>query len=428
MRLAAMSLSRRRTWSVVLSVGLVGCVAPTDHEASRETSTAPGSEERVGVARQALSSFDCHAKSDTGYEAGQPFPITVVTVDGELVERNTANAYYFMAKAAANDGVQLHIVSGFRTMAEQQYLYGCYVNCNCNNCNLAAKPGYSNHQSGEALDLNTSQTGVLSWLNAHGDEHGFVRTVPSEAWHWEYKGSTPVGGPCGTLDAELVAVTSDAPADPESKADHLVCAGEGFSFQIEMRNIGTARWAALGDGAEHVGERVRLFPEDADTDLLTGKASISVADNLNDDVLPASWGGGAGAQCNDAPGCRRTIFADGGMVATAPLEPGVYPSRWRLYDLSPVWNQPHGFGPVVELSVRAEVCSGEGPLPGGGGKPPDDPSAPAPAEPADTGDGGGLSGSVGCALAPRVPRGVVGPMALLALAALWRRRYKRSGS
>ena len=51
--------------------------------------------------------------------------------------------------------MNLKVVSGFRTMAEQTYFYNCHVNCNCNNCNLAAKPGYSNHQSGHALDLNT---------------------------------------------------------------------------------------------------------------------------------------------------------------------------------------------------------------------------------------------------------------------------------
>jgi hypothetical protein len=92
--------------------------------------------------------------------------------------------------------VNLHIVSGFRTMQEQEYLYSCYTHCNCNSCNLAARPGYSNHQSGHALDLNTSASGVYSWLEAHGAHYGFARTVPSEAWHWEWWGGGPGGGPC----------------------------------------------------------------------------------------------------------------------------------------------------------------------------------------------------------------------------------------
>ena len=77
-----------------------------------------------------------------------------------------------------------------RTMAEQQYLYGCYVNCDCNSCNLAAKPGYSNHQSGHALDLNTGGFGTrtYNWLMTHGAKMGWRRTVESEDWHFEYWG------------------------------------------------------------------------------------------------------------------------------------------------------------------------------------------------------------------------------------------------
>ncbi len=140
---------------------------------------------------------DCTESQDTGYSHGNAFPITVVTVDGKPLEVATANAYVVMQAAAAADGVALRVVSGFRTMAEQQYLYGCYVNCNCNSCNLAAVPGTSNHQSGHALDLNTADGGVLDWLNAHGAAFGFARTVPSEVWHWEWWGGGPGGGPCG---------------------------------------------------------------------------------------------------------------------------------------------------------------------------------------------------------------------------------------
>jgi hypothetical protein len=118
-------------------------------------------------------------------------------VDGKPVEVATANAYYVMAQAAAAAGVNIAINSGFRTMSEQEYLYGCYINCSCNSCNLAAKPGYSNHQSGHALDLNTSAGGVYNWLEANGAAYGFSRTVPSEPWHWEWWGGGPGGGPCG---------------------------------------------------------------------------------------------------------------------------------------------------------------------------------------------------------------------------------------
>ncbi len=141
----------------------------------------------------------CAERQDTGYTNGSSFVITVVTADGKPAERATANAYAVMQAAAAADGINLVVVSGFRTMSEQQYLYACYVNCNCNNCNLAAKPGYSNHQSGHAMDLNTSSPGVYTWLSNNAGRFGFKRTVPSEIWHWEWWGGGPGGGPCGAV-------------------------------------------------------------------------------------------------------------------------------------------------------------------------------------------------------------------------------------
>ena len=119
----------------------------------------------------------------TGYKSGVKMTICVTTIDGKLVEVNTASAFIKMRNAAAKSGVYIHIVSGFRTMAQQRYLYQLYKQ---GKGNLAAPPGYSNHQSGHALDLNTSSSGVYSWLTKHGGAYNFKRTVPSEIWHWEH--------------------------------------------------------------------------------------------------------------------------------------------------------------------------------------------------------------------------------------------------
>ncbi|MDP2343459.1 MAG: M15 family metallopeptidase [Deltaproteobacteria bacterium] len=121
----------------------------------------------------------------TGYVDGVAFEIVVVTVDQQPLELETAEAWNAMSAQADADDVVLRVVSGFRTMAEQERLYRCYVECNCNNCELAAPPGFSNHQSGGAVDVNTSEAGVYDWLDAHADDHGFARTEPSEEWHWE---------------------------------------------------------------------------------------------------------------------------------------------------------------------------------------------------------------------------------------------------
>jgi len=59
--------------------------------------------------------------------------------------------------------------------------------------NLAAQPGASNHQHGQAFDLNTMHNKfdgsdrIYEWLKRNGPKHGFVRTVSKESWHWEYR-------------------------------------------------------------------------------------------------------------------------------------------------------------------------------------------------------------------------------------------------
>ena len=180
-------------------------------------------EEPTGKASSALVAYDCTKHTDTGYRNGMAFPITVVTVDGNPVEIATADAFLTMAKAAEADGVVIRINSGFRTMAEQQYLYHCYVTHSCNSGNLAAQPGYSNHQSGHAIDINTGG-GALAWLNAHGAAHGFARTVPSETWHWEWWGAGSVQPfcqatpPVGYLDAASCASISGWTQDPAKAA------------------------------------------------------------------------------------------------------------------------------------------------------------------------------------------------------------------
>jgi hypothetical protein len=160
--------------------------APTAETDGDVTGLAPsfdgeGSTTNVdGTGTAVDAATGCRAAA--GYSHGNRTNICVVTVDGKLVEVRTAQAFGAMRAAAASAGVHISIVSGFRTMDQQRYLYNLYLS---GRGNLAARPGYSNHQSGLALDLNTSSSGVYNWLSRNASRYGFRRTVPSEAWHWE---------------------------------------------------------------------------------------------------------------------------------------------------------------------------------------------------------------------------------------------------
>lgn len=123
----------------------------------------------------------------TGYVNGTPRNITVASVpNGKVLRSDAAAAYNRMYADARAAGITLKVNSGFRTMAEQQALYRAYQN---GTGNLAAKPGYSNHQGGIAVDINVGGTGTSTyrWLAANASKYGFARTVPSEPWHWEFR-------------------------------------------------------------------------------------------------------------------------------------------------------------------------------------------------------------------------------------------------
>ncbi|MEZ4319966.1 MAG: M15 family metallopeptidase [Myxococcota bacterium] len=144
-----------------------------------------------------------------GWDGGVKRPLKVEAVHGHPVEQATARAFRKMERAAGESGVRIEVVSGFRTWDEQQTLYDCYLSGDCNGGHLAAPPGFSNHQSGLALDLNTHVPAVRSWLKRNGSVYGFAATVRSEPWHWEYVGGERV---------PAIAAVLLPPAEP----DHLV--------------------------------------------------------------------------------------------------------------------------------------------------------------------------------------------------------------
>jgi D-alanyl-D-alanine carboxypeptidase len=110
----------------------------------------------------------------------------------EQITIDTLEPYLKLKDAADADNIQLSINSAFRTFARQAALRHLFE---IGQGNLAARPGESNHQHGQAFDLNTlhnvfdGSDKVYEWLKRNAPQHGFVRTVSKESWHWEYRPS-----------------------------------------------------------------------------------------------------------------------------------------------------------------------------------------------------------------------------------------------
>jgi LAS superfamily LD-carboxypeptidase LdcB len=122
----------------------------------------------------------------TGYRNGKRVNLELVQIGWAEVELKTARAFLLMREAAAADGISLDIRSGWRSYERQEWLYRLY---RLGLGNQAARPGYSNHQAGRALDIYLDDdNATLAWLTQNGRRFGFQRTVRKEPWHWEFRG------------------------------------------------------------------------------------------------------------------------------------------------------------------------------------------------------------------------------------------------
>lgn len=124
--------------------------------------------------------------ASSGGEAAKAASGSGATVErqGKPIGAKIAGQFDAMVAAAKKDGVNITITSGFRSRAEQEKLYAAYKN---GTGNLAAKPGTSNHESGEALDLGPPS--AYGWLKQNAGKFGFKNKIASEPWHWSLSGT-----------------------------------------------------------------------------------------------------------------------------------------------------------------------------------------------------------------------------------------------
>lgn len=128
----------------------------------------------------------------------------VVMIDGKKVAKDIAVKVLRLKEAALKDGLKLMVNSGFRTQAEQLALrkQNSIDRAKAGDVDFlmqqpsykfnpaTALPGWSNHQNGIAVDYEVSLPAVYAWMATHAHLYGWVRTVPSERWHWEYRPGT----------------------------------------------------------------------------------------------------------------------------------------------------------------------------------------------------------------------------------------------
>lgn len=111
-----------------------------------------------------------------------------------------------MLDAAADDGIDLKVISAYRSFDEQMQLKGAYTQSYGSGANtFSADQGYSEHQLGTTLDLSDpttngpylgfKNTAAYGWLLDNAYRYGFILSYPEdntfyvfEPWHWRFVG------------------------------------------------------------------------------------------------------------------------------------------------------------------------------------------------------------------------------------------------
>ena len=129
----------------------------------------------------------------------------------QLLRARIIDDTHAMIGAAAGDGVDLYIGSGFRSQAYQVDVFAAQVARwgDADTANrYSARPGHSQHQLGTTIDFTTDfralrSGGAADWLRDHAHEYGFV--VPytvgasqhtgyvDEPWHGRWLGAALAG-------------------------------------------------------------------------------------------------------------------------------------------------------------------------------------------------------------------------------------------
>ena len=118
-------------------------------------------------------------------------------------------AYLTMWEAAHEEGIYLLALSGYRSKKEQEKEYNYYKTYKGEKYadSIAARPGWSEHQTGLALDIYAKEnsdaktfdtSNAFKWLSENSYKYGFILRYPKgyesitgynyESWHYRYLG------------------------------------------------------------------------------------------------------------------------------------------------------------------------------------------------------------------------------------------------
>lgn len=128
--------------------------------------------------------------------------------ENQKLREDAYNAFIEMFNDAKKEDITLIINSSYRNYSDQEETYNDYSNWYGKNeaDKIAARPGYSEHQTGLTVDIQTynstrdnfEESDAFKWLQENAYKYGFILRYPKgleyltgydyESWHYRYVG------------------------------------------------------------------------------------------------------------------------------------------------------------------------------------------------------------------------------------------------
>jgi murein DD-endopeptidase MepM/ murein hydrolase activator NlpD len=163
-----------------------------------------------------VSGYGCKSTSygHKRYDEADPSRLTGTPTNysvggSEKLDKDAAADFDRMRSDASADGVDLNIVSGYRSVDSQKDLWDRQVakrGSESKAARVSAPPGYSEHHTGYAFDVGSgrsvnldssfAKTPAYKWLKKKAKNYGFKQSftgssgVQNEPWHWSYVGKS----------------------------------------------------------------------------------------------------------------------------------------------------------------------------------------------------------------------------------------------